>query len=88
MEINDIYIEGDMNVNNTAGKVTFSSVFTDFPFFLGIHNTFLLAHYSKIDKRFPALSRVLKYWGKRVEIIDSYSGYLNRFVFFYLYHPL
>jgi poly(A) RNA polymerase GLD2 len=56
-------LQCDLNINNTAG----------------IHNTLLLAHYAKLDERLPALARVLKRWGKRAEIIDSYSGYLNSY---------
>ena len=88
MKVDDLIIKCEMNMNNIAGKLAPLCIVFLFEFlFLGIYNTFLLAHYSKIDKRFPALARVLKHWGKEVEIIDSVTGYLNRFGFYILIFP-
>uniref|UniRef100_A0AC34FSL7 PAP-associated domain-containing protein n=1 Tax=Panagrolaimus sp. ES5 TaxID=591445 RepID=A0AC34FSL7_9BILA len=44
-----------------------------------IYNTHLLYHYAKFDKRLAPLVKFLTYWGKKIGIINSFDGFLNRY---------
>lgn len=51
-----------MNVNNVGGS----------------YNSYLLKHYARTDKRFPALCVLVKAWAKKAGINDARWNTLNR----------
>uniref|UniRef100_A0A914XXS9 PAP-associated domain-containing protein n=1 Tax=Panagrolaimus superbus TaxID=310955 RepID=A0A914XXS9_9BILA len=63
IEIDGLILPVDINLNNIAG----------------VYNTFMVKHYTKIDERFSILSRILKAWGKKAQVVDSSHGYLNSY---------
>uniref|UniRef100_A0AC34FMC9 PAP-associated domain-containing protein n=1 Tax=Panagrolaimus sp. ES5 TaxID=591445 RepID=A0AC34FMC9_9BILA len=63
IEIDGLLLPVDVNLNNIAG----------------VYNTFMVKHYTKIDERFSILSRILKAWGKKAQVVDSSHGYLNSY---------
>uniref|UniRef100_A0A7E4UNQ5 PAP-associated domain-containing protein n=1 Tax=Panagrellus redivivus TaxID=6233 RepID=A0A7E4UNQ5_PANRE len=56
-------IDVDININNLVG----------------IYNTLLLRFYSTIDDRFGQMCRILKAWGKKANVINSYGKMLNSY---------
>ncbi len=48
---------------------------------LALHNTQLLADYSKIDPRVQPLGFVVKYWAKRRQINEPYQGTLSSYAY-------